>query len=65
MITVNGKTLQGLEGMSVAEYIEKNEYNLSFIAVEYNGEILPKAEYQSTILKENDKLEVVSFVGGG
>lgn len=64
MVTVNGESLH-CEGMSVAEYIEKNGYNLNFIAVEYNSEILPKAEYKSTLLKENDKLEVVSFVGGG
>lgn len=65
MITVNGEAIEGYEGITVAEYIAKKEYNMSFIAVEYNGEILPKADYSETVLKENDKLEVVCFVGGG
>ena len=65
MITVNGEAIEGYEGITVAEYIAKKEYNMSFIAVEYNGEILPKADYSDTVLKENDKLEVVCFVGGG
>ena len=65
MITVNGEAIDGCEGITVAEYIAKKEYNMSFIAVEYNGEILPKADYSETVLKENDKLEVVCFVGGG
>jgi sulfur carrier protein len=35
------------------------------IAVEKNGEIVPKAKYAETLLAEGDALEVVSFVGGG
>ena len=65
MIILNGKKTDGLEGLSVAEMITQNGYKKAFIAVEYNGEILLKAEYESTIIKENDIIEVVSFVGGG
>ena len=35
------------------------------VAIEKNGEIVPKALYESTLLKDGDILEVVSFVGGG
>ena len=35
------------------------------VAVEKNGEIVPKAEYSHTVLKNGDSVEVVSFVGGG
>ena len=35
------------------------------IAVELNGDILPKYEYSDTMLKDGDRLEVVTFVGGG
>lgn len=35
------------------------------IAAELNGNIIPKSEYESVILKDDDVLEVVSFVGGG
>jgi sulfur carrier protein len=35
------------------------------VAVEHNGDIVPRGVWQSTRLTENDKLEVVHFVGGG
>ena len=35
------------------------------IAVEHNGEIVPRAEWPQTTLSEGDRLEVVHFVGGG
>lgn len=37
----------------------------SQIAVELNERILSKAEYNTTVLHENDILEIVSFMGGG
>ena len=44
-----------------------NEMNIDIrtIAVELNEEIVSKAYYDSTTLKDGDVLEVVSFVGGG
>lgn len=38
---------------------------LKCVAVELNGEILETSQFQSARLKENDKIEIVSFVGGG
>ena len=35
------------------------------IAVEFNGEIVPRANWGATLLKEGDRLELVHFVGGG
>ncbi|RGI59868.1 sulfur carrier protein ThiS [Ruminococcus sp. AM29-26] len=65
MFTVNGtkKELQGV--FSVKEYLEQNGYVISQIAVELNEEILPKTEYVSTVLKDGDVMEIVSFMGGG
>lgn len=65
MITVNGKEYESFEGKSVAELLSEFGYKTAYIAVEINGEILKKDKYTETILKENDKLEVVNFVGGG
>ncbi len=64
MVTINGEALN-LEGTILADYLKDAGYDLTRIAVEKNGEIVPKAEYAETILKEGDRLEVVSFVGGG
>ena len=65
MITVNGKQIQLTSEMSVADYLEQNNYQINIIAVEMNEEILPKYSYSETMLKDGDRLEVVTFVGGG
>ena len=35
------------------------------LMVKINGDIVPKAQYSETVLKDGDSVEVVSFVGGG
>ena len=65
MITVNGKQIQLASEMSVADYLEQNNYQIKRIAVELNEEILPKDRYAETILKDGDCMEIVTFVGGG
>ena len=65
MITVNGKQIQLTSEMSVADYLEQNNNQINRIAVEMNEEILPKYSYSETMLKDGDRLEVVTFVGGG
>ena len=65
MITVNGKQIQLTSEMSVADYLEQNNYQINRIALEMNEEILPKYSYSDTMLKDGDRLEVVTFVGGG
>ena len=61
---VNGKK-KNYEGFSVSEMIKDLELDADKIVVELNLEILPKDEYDKTILKEDDKIEIVAFVGGG
>ena len=65
MITVNGKQIQLTSEMSVADYLEQNNYQINRIAVEMNEDILPKYSYSETMLKDGDRLEIVTFVGGG
>ena len=65
MITVNGQAVSLEKPITVAEYLAQNQYRIERIAVEMNGEILHKKNYAAVTLKDGDKLEVVSFVGGG
>lgn len=65
MITVNGKEVLLSAPVTVGEYLAANQYQASRIAVEQNGAILPKSEYASALLADGDRLEIVSFVGGG
>lgn len=53
------------EGKSVAQVLQEKGIDLSNVAVERNGEIVPKRQYDSVILTAEDRLEIVSFVGGG
>ena len=64
MVKVNGEEVN-IEGKTIAEFILTTEYDPKRIAVERNGDIVPKAQYSETVLEDGDNLEVVSFVGGG
>lgn len=64
MVKVNGEVMD-IAGKTVTEYLTFTDYDPKRIAVERNGEIVFKSQYDSTVLKDGDVLEVVSFVGGG
>lgn len=64
MVKINGEELN-IAGKTLAEYLRATSYDPKRIAVERNGDIVPKAQYGETILKDGDSVEVVSFVGGG
>ena len=64
MVKVNGVELD-IAGKAVAEYIATTNYDPKRIAVKRNGEIVFRSQYDVTVLKDGDCLEVVSFVGGG
>jgi len=64
MVKINGKELN-VAGKSIAEYLATTNYDHKRIAVERNGDIVPKAQYEDTFLCDGDTVEVVSFVGGG
>ena len=65
VIRVNGTEEAYSEEMTVMEYVSAKGYRTNRIAVERNGQIVPKNAYESTVIKDGDSLEVVSFVGVG
>ena len=64
MVKVNGAELE-IAGKILAEYLAGTKYDPKRIAVERNGDIVPKAKYAETVLCDGDNIEIVSFVGGG
>ncbi len=64
MVIINGNAVDAA-GKTVSQYILQTDYNISRVAIELNGDILPKSQYDSTILNDNDVVEIVGFVGGG
>ena len=64
MVYINGNE-QAASGKTVEDIINEMNIDIRTIAVELNEEIVSKADYGKTTLKDGDVLEVVSFVGGG
>jgi sulfur carrier protein len=64
MVKINGELLDK-EGKTVSELLADMEISGQRVAVEINEEIVPKAKYDETVLKDGDHVEVVRFVGGG
>lgn len=64
MVRINGEDVLA-DNQSLKNYLEDNGYRLSQIAVEVNGYIVPKAQYEETVLMPGDTVEIVRFVGGG
>lgn len=62
---VNGEIFKFREGMTVSNLIAEMGFSEAMVAVELNLDILPRDSFSSTVLKENDCIEVVRFVGGG
>ena len=63
-IQLNGKKITIKNKITIMDLLKK--YNLDKkIAIEYNGIILPKLKYKTKYLKNNDRLEIVHFIGGG
>ena len=65
VITVNGKEHELAELNSLADLIRSLHLETSHIAVERNQEIVARADYAQTELQAGDRLEIVTFVGGG
>ena len=64
MIKINGEIAK-VQGMTLSAYLAQEGYQPARLAVECNGEIVPKAAYDTKVLQDGDLLEIVSFVGGG
>ncbi|MDR1661857.1 MAG: sulfur carrier protein ThiS [Azoarcus sp.] len=64
-ITVNGQPETVAAGSSVRALLERRDLAGVRLAVERNGEIVPRARHADTMLAEGDALEIVVAVGGG
>ncbi len=62
---LNGKVVTLEQEQPLSEFLAAQQFNYSDIAVERNGEIVPKADYGNIRISDADTLEIVRFVGGG
>jgi sulfur carrier protein len=64
-LSVNGQIRRVGPGANVARLLEALDLSGKRVAVERNGEIIPRSRYLATSLAEGDALEIVVAVGGG
>ncbi len=64
-IKVNGKVKTVLNNSKLSDLLNKLKIPLKKVAVELNHEIIDKKKTSNIKLKNNDKIEIVHFIGGG
>lgn len=65
-LTINGKSRSfDADDFNVAQLVQTLELTGKRLAIELNGEIVPRSQFENTQLAEGDKLEIVGAVGGG
>ena len=64
-IIVNGEALKIEQNLTVSDLIMQQQLIPERVAVEYNRAILARSRWSETMLKPEDQLEIVHFVGGG
>jgi thiamine biosynthesis protein ThiS len=64
-ISLNGEEREVPEGTTVASLVTALMLPAGRLAVEHNRRVVPKGEQAEVRLSEGDRLELVSFVGGG
>ncbi|GHU03032.1 thiamine biosynthesis protein ThiS [Betaproteobacteria bacterium] len=65
LISLNGESRQFPDQLTVSALVETLGYTGKRIAVERNGEIVPRGRHADVVLAEGDHLEIVVAVGGG
>ncbi len=64
-IQLNGKKIIIKPNLSIFDLLKRYKLNNKKVAIELNGKIITKANLSRKHLKNNDKIEVVHFIGGG
>lgn len=65
-ITINGKIKDVKKGMTVTEILKAEDVEMpDMVSVQLNDEFIDRGNFGSTILKENDKIDFLYFMGGG
>ncbi len=66
IITVAGEKKEVKDGITVAELIvQENVETPEYVTVTINDEFIEKEQFESTVIKENDNVEFLYFMGGG
>ena len=64
-IQLNGKKISIKSNFSIQDLLKKYKLFNKKVAIEHNGKIIQKINFKNKLLKNNDKIEIVHFIGGG
>ena len=64
-IQLNGKKVKINSNYSLSDLLKKYNLSIGKVAIEYNGAIISKENLKKKLLKNDDKVEIVHFIGGG
>ncbi|REJ85978.1 MAG: sulfur carrier protein ThiS [Planctomycetota bacterium] len=64
-VTVNGRPREVPDGSTLAELIESLEIDPRYLAAERNLELVPREQHAECVLQPEDRIEIVTLVGGG
>lgn len=64
-LKINGKEREVSEGLNIPQLLSLLQIRHKYVAIELNKEIVKRSEWENTILKDGDVIEIVTFVGGG
>jgi len=64
-LQVNGESRQATAGLSLQQLLVELGYEPRLVVVEFNGAIVPRAQWPDQPVADGDRLEVVTIVGGG
>lgn len=64
-VTINGEKREVPAGLNVAGLLAHLQLNTGRVAIERNLEILPRPQWEQTLVQPGDRYEIVHFVGGG
>lgn len=64
-VTLNGESKECPEGITIENLLDLYKIDKNRVAVELNLRIIPRKELSKRVLRDEDLLEVVTFVGGG
>ena len=64
-VTINGKPEEVCGELSITELLEQRNVKPVRVAVELNEDVVPRKAFSNTTLSDGDRIEIVTFVGGG
>ncbi|KAB2954553.1 sulfur carrier protein ThiS [Heliorestis acidaminivorans] len=64
-VTINGEQVEVATGTTLISYLKEKELPMEGLIIEYNGTIIYQDDWEKIEFIEGDKIEILTFVGGG